>query len=71
MLMEWNSHAYVLYGAIYDETIYTDGHRDYAIRKLLLFDPNATAANRETAFDRQKDDWSKVEGFLFLKATLQ
>jgi hypothetical protein len=67
MLMMWKSHVYVLYGALFDDTIYTDGHHDYAIRKLLLLDPAAAEPDRKTAFDRQKDDWSQVEGLLLLK----
>jgi hypothetical protein len=71
MLMMWKSHLYVLYGAVYDERGYTDGHNIYAIRKLLLLDPAAAGPNRETAFDRQKDDWSQVEGLLLLKIARQ
>jgi hypothetical protein len=39
LLMEWKSHFYVLYGAIFDETVYTSGQRQFAIHKILLLDP--------------------------------
>jgi hypothetical protein len=67
MLMMWKSHIYVLYGAVYDDTVYTDGHHDYVIHKLLLLDPSAAGPDRQATFDRQKDDWSQVEGLLLLK----
>jgi hypothetical protein len=67
ILMAWKSHLYVLYGAVYDDKVYTDGHHEYVIHKLLLLDPSAAAPNRQAAFDRQKDDWSQVEGLLLLK----
>lgn len=66
-LIEWKSHAYVLYGAIYDE--YRDpttGERDYVIHKLLLLDPRFSDQRREIAFDRATDDWGTVQGLLTL-----
>jgi len=70
-LMEWNSHLYVVYGAVFDETVYSSGLRDYVIHKLLLFDPRLSTTPNETTFSRQKDDWTKVQGLLLLKALLQ
>lgn len=71
MLMQWNSHLYVLYGVTYDEDVYTDGTRDYVIHKLLLLDPGASGSTHHAVFDRLKDDWSKVQGLLLLTATPQ
>jgi hypothetical protein len=70
MMMEWNAHFYVLYGAIYDDRVFTDGRHDYVIQKLLLLDPGKPA-EPQAVFDRQKDDWSKVQGLLTLKVTEQ
>jgi hypothetical protein len=66
-LIEWKSHAYVLYGATYDE--YRDpatGERDYVIHKLLLLDPRFSDQRREIEFDRATDDWGTVQGLLTL-----
>lgn len=68
LLMEWNSHLYVLYGAVFDETLYYSGRRDYVIHKLLLLDPRFSDARREALFDRQTDDWTKVQGLLMLRS---
>ena len=66
MLLDWNSHVFVLNGALFDERVYSDGHRDYIIRKLLLLDP-AAGGNGQTAFDMQTDDWAQLKGFLALR----
>ena len=66
-LMQWNSRVYVVYGAVFDETLQSNGRRDYSIHKLLLFDPQRSPSPGELSFDRQKDDWTKVEGLLLLK----
>lgn len=66
LLIQWKSHFYVLYGAIFDETVYADGQRQFAVRKLLLLDPRFSDQRREVEFNRQTDDWAKVEGLLTL-----
>jgi hypothetical protein len=71
LLMEWNSHFYVVYGAIYD-TVYTpEGGRSDSILKIFLVDPRFSDQRRETSFNRQIDDWGKVQGLLMLKAAPQ
>lgn len=65
-LIEWKSHVYVLYGAIFNETRYSSGMRQYAILSLLLIDPRFSDQRRENEFNRQTDDWGKVQGFLML-----
>jgi hypothetical protein len=72
-LLIWNSHLYVVRGATYDKIIdYTDGYREtYSIHKILLWDLRYSDSRRETAFDRATDDFNKVQGFLFLQATLE
>lgn len=63
MLMVWNSHLYVLYGAIYDEAISTDS-RQVSIHKLLLLDTRFSDSRREVVFNRDADDWDGVQGVL-------
>jgi len=71
LLTVWNSHLYVLYGAIYDETLYSDGTRMNVIHKLLLIDPRFSDAHREVVFNRDTDDWTKFEGMLQVTAAPQ
>jgi len=72
LLMEWNSHLYVAYGVVFDLTVDdTNGAKTFAIRKLLLLDSRFSDQRREVAFDRQTDDWGKVQDLLELKAALQ
>jgi len=70
LLMQWNSRWYLLVGADYDEWIYDGGLREYSIHKLRLLDFSNPAAPKEAIFDRQKDDWTKVQGLLLLNATV-
>jgi hypothetical protein len=71
-LMEWNSHLYVVYGVIFDETLdYSTGARSDAIRKFLLLDTRFSDERREVSFNRLTDDWGKVQGLLMLKAAPQ
>jgi len=71
LLMEWKSHFFVLYGAIFDETIYTSGQRQFAVHKLLLLDPRFSDQRRETEFNRESDDWANVQGLLTLASVRQ
>ena len=72
MLLQWNSRVYVLYGAIFDETRDPgDGSRVDSIHKLLLLDPGFSGPHRTTEFNRDTDDWSKVEGLSILKVVPQ
>ena len=63
-LIEWKSHFYLIYGAIYNQTIDQGGVRSDSIHKLLLLDARYGDARREFVFDRETDDWDKVEGLL-------
>ena len=71
LLMQWKSHWYVLYGAIFNETRYASGTRQYAILKLLLLDPRFSDQRRETEFNRETDDLTKVQGVLTLTVARQ
>jgi len=67
-LMEWNSHLYVVYGVIFDETFdATTGARGNDLHKLLLLDPRFSDERREVSFDRTTD-WEKVQALLILVA---
>jgi hypothetical protein len=68
LLMEWNSHLYVIYGVIFDESVDSSSGITDAIHKILLLDPRYSDARREVVFDRLTDDWASVQGVLVLKA---
>lgn len=70
-LMEWNSHLYVVYGMIYNTTYSPEGGRMDSILKILLLDARFSDERRKVSFDRQTDDWGKVQGLLMLKAAPQ
>ena len=61
----------MLYGAIYDQAVYSDGSITYVIRKLLLLDTRFSDSRREVTFNRDTDDLSKVQGVLFVQAARQ
>ena len=64
LLLQWNSHVYVCYGAIYDELYDENGMLQYSIRSFLLLDTRYSDSRREVIFNRQTDDWSKVQGMM-------
>jgi len=70
-LIEWDSRMYVLYGAIFDETSDPETGTVDAIHKLFLLDVRFSDARREITFNRDTDDWGKVQGLLMLKAAPQ
>ena len=71
ILMVWNSHIYVFYGAVFDEVGSDDGGSSYMIHKLFLLDPRYSGARREVTFNRDTDDWSKVAGLLLVTVAEQ
>jgi hypothetical protein len=70
-LLEWKSHVYVLYGAVFGETRCQSGARQYSIVKLLLLDPRFSDQRREAVFNRDTDDLGKVQGLLTLSVVRQ
>jgi hypothetical protein len=70
-LLQWNSHLYVIHGVVY--RWYTSGSPETgvsqgtSIHKLLLWDTRYSDARRNVIFDRDTDDWSNVQGALFLQ----
>jgi hypothetical protein len=67
LLMEWNSHLYVAYGVIFNQTVNQDSSVMNAIHKILLLDTRFSDDRRAVSFDRLTDDWGKVQGMLLLK----
>ncbi len=75
MLMQWNSHIYVIHGLIYlwmasggspDRSPDTGGALTTVVHKFLLWDTGYSDSRREVVFNRDTDDLSKVQGFLFV-----
>jgi len=70
LLMEWNSHVYIVYGAMFNRVLQNDPdggqEQEYTIQKLLLLDLRYSGARRETVFDREKDHLEDSQGFLLL-----
>jgi hypothetical protein len=67
MLMMWKSHLYVLYGVNYVEDYDREtGRGTDNVTKLLLIDTRYSDARRSLEFDRQTDDWSKVQGVVWV-----
>lgn len=67
MLMMWKSHLYVLYGVNY----VTDYDRETGratdnVSKLMLIDTRYSDERRNLEFNRQADDWSKVQGVIWV-----
>jgi hypothetical protein len=57
----------VIYSTIYSP----EGGRTDSIFKIFLLNPRYSDQRREVIFDRQTDDWGKVQGLLTLKAAPQ
>jgi hypothetical protein len=74
-IVQWNSHLYVVHGVVYLwETNYTPdggGGTIAVMHKLLLWDTRYSDSRRELVFDRDTDEVSKVQGFLFVEAKPQ
>ncbi len=72
LLLEWNSHLYVCYGVTYlkDYDPNTGVELD-TINKFLLVDTRYSDSHREVVFNRETDDWSKVQGILRLAVAQQ
>jgi hypothetical protein len=71
LLMERNSHLYVVCGAIYNTIYSPEGGRSDSIFKIFLLDPRFSDQRREVTFDRQADDWGKVQGLVMVRAARQ
>jgi len=69
LLLQWNSHLYICYGVTYmkDYNTHTGAELD-TINKFLLFDTRYSDSRRKVVFNRETDDWNKVQGVLRLAA---
>jgi hypothetical protein len=74
-LMRWNSHVYVVRGIVYVWTASSapqgSGQTGTVIKKFLLWDTRFSDSRRELVFNRDTDDLTQVEGFLFADAKPQ
>lgn len=74
-LMQWDSRIYVVHGIVYMWTANTSpdggGQSGTLIHKFLLWDTRFSDSRREVVFNRDTDDLSKVQGFLFVEANPQ
>jgi len=75
-LMQWNSHIYVVHGIVYMWIASGDATSGSmtqmtVIHKFLLWDTRYSDSRREVVFNRDTDDLSKVQGFLFVEAKPQ
>ena len=66
MLMQWRSHLYVCYGVTYRKDYDADGSVMYTILTFRLIDTRYSDARREVVFNRETDDWTKVQGMLWI-----
>lgn len=71
LLLVWNSHLYVLCGAVFDAVGNDDASSQFMIHKLFLVDPRYSGPRREVIFNRDTDDWGKVAGVMLLTVTPQ
>ena len=69
LLMDWDGHIYALYGAVFDLNKHSSGIEERVVRSFLLLDTRYSDGRRFVKFDRQKDSWQKVRGFLEFKIT--
>jgi hypothetical protein len=69
LLMDWDGHIYALYGAVFDLNKRSSGYEERVVRSFLLLDTRHSDGRRFVKFDRQKDSWQKVRGFLDLKVS--
>lgn len=70
LLMSWKSHLYVCYGVTYVRDYDpSSGAEADTIYKFLLLDTRYSDSRRDKVFNRETDDFSKVEGFLWVALT--
>ena len=74
-LMQWNLRVYVVHGIVYQWTANAtpEGSEQdgTVIHKFLLWDTRYYDSRREVVFNRETDDLSKVDGFLFVDVKSQ
>lgn len=72
LLLQWNSHLYVCYGVTYlKDYDPNSGIELDTIHKFLLLDTRYSDSRREVVFNRETDDWSKVQGVVWVAVEQQ
>lgn len=77
LLMRWNSHIYVVRGLVYfwmangGDPQTGGGGVQVVVHKFLLWDTRYSDSRREVVFNRDTDDLTKVQGFLFVQVKPQ
>jgi hypothetical protein len=71
LLMQWRSHLYVCYGVTYRKDYDANGAVMYTIVTFRLIDTRYSDARREVVFNRETDDWTKVQGVLWVESVRQ
>jgi hypothetical protein len=77
LLMQWNSHIYVVHGLIYfwmatgGDPTSGGGGLEVVVHKFLLWDTCYSDSARQLIFNRDTDDLKKVQGFLFIQVNRQ
>jgi hypothetical protein len=66
LLMSWQSHLYVCYGVTYRKDYDTNGGFMDTILTFQLIDTGYSDSRREVVFNRETDDWKKVQGLLWV-----
>jgi len=66
-LMQWNSHLYVVYAALYFWQADGQGGTYAQLHKLLLWDTRYSDARRQVTYTVGSDDSSTIQGFLFVE----
>ena len=66
ILIRWKGDLYVLWAALYDIQVYSDGHRFNVIRELLLIDPRYSDVRRFVSYKREKAAFTDIEGIAFV-----
>jgi hypothetical protein len=66
LIIDWDGRLYVLFGAIFDLNKYPSGVEERVIRSFMLVDTRYSDAKRYVTFDRQKNDFGKVNALLEL-----
>jgi len=74
LLMEWDSHVYVVHGVVFQWEWFGGEEGAQAvtvIRKFLLWDVRYSDTRREVVFNRETEDANRVQGLLFVDWKLQ
>jgi len=72
LLLGWDSRLYVCYGVKYRQDYDPNtGVETNTILKFLLLDTRYSDSRRSLVFDRESDNWAKVQGVVWMEAKPQ